>query len=198
MLLREYLPSNCDTSGLIGLTNQIIDTLIATLPPDALIDVGAHVEKAGGSTLTYLQKEAGEALIAAIKEKGETPKLVHAIRVLPQQYAVYYWFIHGKKCGVRLAARPSASPHERAVGIDIQNNADWRPVLKRHNWIWRGTADPPHFNYHGASDPELNVKAIEAFQKLWNMHNPNDLIEEDGRYGPETEKRLEASPIEGF
>jgi hypothetical protein len=124
--------------------------------------------------------------------------LVHAIRVLPQQYAVYYWFIHGKKCGVRLAARPSASPHERAVGIDIQNNADWRAVLKRHNWIWRGPDDPPHFNYHGASDPELNVKAIGAFQKLWNTHNPNDLIAEDGRYGPKTEKRLEASPIEGF
>jgi hypothetical protein len=198
MLLREYLASKCDTGGLAGLTNQIVEKLIATLPADTLIDVAGHVEKSGGSTLTYLQKEAGEALIAAIQEKGEKPKLVHAIRVLPQQYAVYYWFLHGKKCGVKLAAAPSASPHERAIGIDIRNHPDWIKVLKKHKWIWRGQADPPHFTFHGLHDPELNVEAIKAFQRLWNTHNPNDQIDDDGRYGPATEKRLEASPIEGF
>lgn len=198
MLIRDYLPTNCSTSGLMGLTKQIVDMLVGSLPPGALIDVSDHVNTVGGSTLPYLQKDAGTALIAAINEKGEKPDLVHALRVLPQQYAVFYWFTHGKKCGVVLAASPSASPHERAVAIDIRNNAAWKQVLKKHNWIWRGAADPPHFNFRGASDPDFNVGAIKAFQKLWNLHNPGDKIDEDGSYGKDTRERLEASPIEGF
>ena len=40
--------------------------------------------------------------------------------------------------------------------------------------------------------------SVLAFQKLWNLNNPNDKIAEDGQYGPNTEKRLQKSPIEGF
>ena len=198
MLLRDYLPTNCSTSGLMGLTKQIADTLIAAVPPDTLIDVSDHVTIAGSTTIPFLQKEAGEALIAAIAEKGEKPRLVHAVRVLPQQYAVFYWYTHGRKCGVVLAASPGTSPHERAVAVDIENHDDWIEVLKNHNWIWRGQADPPHFNYHGGSDPDFGHEGIRAFQKLWNLNNTADTIAEDGSYGPNTEKRLEASPIEGF
>ena len=198
MLLRDYLPTSCSTAGLMGLTKQIADTLIASLPPGKVVDVSAHVTIAGVTTLPYLQKDAGEALIAAIAEKGEKPRLVHAVRVLPQQYAVFYWYTHGKKCGVVLAASPGSSPHERAIAVDLENHDDWINVLKKHNWIWRGHADPPHFNYHGSSDPDFGIDGIRAFQKLWNLHNPNDKIDEDGSYGDDTEKRLEASPIEGF
>lgn len=198
MLLSQYLPNNCSTAGLFGLTKQIADMLVASLPADMVIDISPHVTIAGGTTLPYLQKEAGEALIAAIQEKGEKPRLVHAVRVLPQQYAVFYWYTHGKKCGVVLAASPGTSPHERAVAVDFENHADWISVLKKHNWIWRGQADPPHFNYHGGSDPDFGREGIRAFQKLWNLHKPADQIREDGSYGPRTEKRLEASPIEGF
>ena len=198
MLLGDYLPNNCSTAGLMGLTRQIADTLIAGLPPDKVIDVTPHVIIAGGTTLPYLQKEAGEALIAAINEKGQKPRLVHAVRVLPQQYAVYYWYTHGKKCGVVLAASPGSSPHERAIAVDFENHGDWIDVLKKHNWIWRGTLDPPHFNYHGGQDPDFGHTGIKAFQRLWNLHNPGDKIDEDGSYEDDTRKRLEASPIEGF
>ena len=198
MLLRDYLPTNCDTSGLAGLAKQIAATLVANLPPGKVIDVTPNVVIAGSSTLPYLQKQAAEALIAAINEKGQPPRLVHAVRVLPQQYAVFYWYTHGKKCGVVLAASPGTSPHERAIAVDIENHADWIDVLKKHNWIWRGHQDPPHFNYHGGSDPDFGHTGIKAFQKLWNQHNPNDPIDEDGSYGDDTQKTLEASPIEGF
>jgi hypothetical protein len=198
MLLGEYLPKNCDTSGLIGLAKQIAEKLLADQPPGEVVNVSANVTIAGSSTLPYLQKNAANALIAAINEKGEKPRLVHAVRVLPQQYAVFYWFTHGKKCGVKLAASPGSSPHERAVAIDINDHADWIAVLKKHNWKWRGDDDPPHFNYIGGSDPDFDRDGIRAFQKLWNEHNPDDKIAEDGSYGPKTQKRLEASPIEGF
>ena len=198
MLIRDYLPDNCSTSGLMGLTKQIVDTLMESLPPNTLVDISEHVNLSGGSTVPYLQKDAARALIAAIREKGEKPDLVHALRVLPQQYAVFYWYTHGRKCGVKLAAGPSASPHERAVAIDVKDNAKWRAVLRKHNWIWRGEADPPHFNFHGVSDPDFNRDGISAFQKLWNKHNPGDQIKVDGSYGKETRERLEASPINGF
>jgi hypothetical protein len=198
MLLRDYLPTNCSTSGVAGLARQIADVLFAGLPQDQVIDVSPHVTLAGGSTLPFLQKEAGEALIAAINEKGERPRLVHAVRVLPQQYAVFYWYTHGKKCGVILAASPGTSPHERGIAIDIENHGEWISVLKNHNWKWRGTDDPPHFNYKGPQDPDFGREGIRAFQKLWNQHNPNDTIAEDGSYGPKTQAKLEASPIEGF
>jgi hypothetical protein len=106
--------------------------------------------------------------------------------------------LSAKKCGVVLAASPGTSRHERAIAIDIENHGNWIEVLKKHNWIWRGQADPPHFNYHGGGDPDFGHKGITAFQKLWNLHNPNDKIDEDGSYGDDTQKRLEASPIEGF
>jgi N-acetylmuramoyl-L-alanine amidase len=198
MLLGEYLPTTCNTNGLMGLTNQIADMLRSSLPANKIIDISAHVTIAGSTTLLYLQTEAGEALFAAISEKGEKPRLVHALRVLPQQYAVFYWYTHGRKCGVVLAANPGASPHERAVAIDIENHNDWINVLKKHNWIWRGPADPPHFNYHGGSDPDFGHEGIRAFQKLWNAHHPNQKIDEDGSYGKQTRDALEASPIEGF
>jgi hypothetical protein len=198
MLLSEYLPNNCSTAGLFGLSKQISDMLLTSLPAGQLTDISQHVTIAGSTTLPYLQSAAATALIAAINEKGTKPRLVHALRVLPQQYAVFYWFTHGKKCGVVLAATPSASPHERAIAIDIQNHSEWIPVLKKHNWKWRGAADPPHFNFLGGHDPDLGREGIRAFQKLWNQHNPTEPLSEDGNYGPKTQKRLEASPIEGF
>ena len=54
-----------------------------------------------------------------------------------------------------------------------------------------------HFDYvaGGVSLPGLSV---EAFQRLWNRNHPEDLIDEDGVYGPQTEARLRMSPAEGF
>lgn len=197
MKLGEYIPVNCNTAGLAGLAKQIADMLLAE-QASLVTDISEHVIKAGSTTIPFLQTEAANALIAAIAEKGEKPRLVHAIRVLPQQAAVSYWYLHGKKCGVKLAASPGASPHENGIAIDIEDHADWINTLKHHRWIWRGAADPPHFNYHGGHDPDFGREGIRAFQKLWNIHNPEDKITEDGVFGPNTEKRLHLSPIEGF
>lgn len=195
MKLKDYFASHCDTSGLLGLSKQIADILLAD-QADKVINVSAHVNVSGASTIPFLQKEAARALIAAIEEKGSKPGLVHAIRVLPQQAALSYWYLNNK-CGIKLAAAPGASPHERGIAIDINNHAAWKAVLKKHGWVWRGNADPPHFNYHGGHDPDFGIEGIRSFQKLWNLHNA-DKIDEDGVFGPITQKKLGLSPTEGF
>lgn len=195
MKLKDYLPNHCSTSGLIGLTKQIADILLAD-QASKVINISAHVNIVGASTIPFLQKEAAQALIAAIAEKGTKPSMTHAIRVLPQQAAVSFWFQHGL-CGIPLAATPGTSPHERGIAIDIGNHAAWRTVLRNHKWIWRGTADPPHFNYHGGHDPDFGIEGIRSFQKLWNLHNA-EKIDEDGVFGTITQKKLGLSPIEGF
>lgn len=40
--------------------------------------------------------------------------------------------------------------------------------------------------------------AVLAFQRLWNRHNPNEQIDEDGACGPVTQEKLNKSPVEGF
>src|SRR5689334_1624618 len=100
MKLKDYLSTHCDTSGLLGISKQIADILL-TDQASKVIDISAHVTIAGGSTIPFLQTQAGLALIAAINEKGSKPGLVHAIRVLPQQAAVSFWYLNGKKCGIK-------------------------------------------------------------------------------------------------
>src|SRR5438874_13124283 len=132
MDLLELAKKECSTEKLAPLARQIAQTLISSLPATEIIDVTGHVDIVGGSTLPYLQRAAGEALIAAINEAGRKPRLVHALRTLPQQFMVHYQYIH-HLCGIPLAASPASSPHERGIAIDIQEQVSWIPILKRHN-----------------------------------------------------------------
>jgi N-acetylmuramoyl-L-alanine amidase len=44
----------------------------------------------------------------------------------------------------------------------------------------------------------LRSTTILAFQKLWNKNHPNSKIDEDGKFGPNTEAALNKSPSMGF
>lgn len=96
MLLSEYLPSHCDTAGLAGLTKQIATQFFLDYPL-AVSSVESAVQIAGPTTIPFLQPDAAAALRKAIERKGEKPRLVHALRVLPQQAAVSYWYLHGRE-----------------------------------------------------------------------------------------------------
>jgi hypothetical protein len=197
MLLGQYLPNNCSTAGIAPLAKQIGDLLLTSTPADEVIDVSPHVIIAGGSTIPVLQKRAGDALIAAINEKGQAKTGSRCSRAATAVRCVL--LVHARqKMRRQTGGQPGTSPHERAIAIDIENHADWINVLKHHDWKWRGTDDPPHFNFKGPQDPDFGREGIRAFQKLWNMHNPNDTIAESGSYDPATQARLEKSPIEGF
>lgn len=71
--------------------------------------------------------------------------------------------------------------------------------MKAEDWQWLGDSDPVHFTYMGGGvRDDIGNIGVKAFQILWNKHNPSDLIDKDGAYGPETAARLDRSPANGF
>lgn len=200
--VREFANSNgggsCNTEGLRGLNDQIRALLLPVVAGD-LVSCEHTVNVVGSSTIPFLQPEAVTALERAVAEMGEMPRLVHAYRTVAHQTVLAEW---GRRrvCSISLVARPGTSPHERGIAIDIQQNARWRAVLARHNWRWRGPADPPHFTFVGGGiSTRVLTEGVRAFQRLWNIHNPTDRIREDGVFGDvETRPRLLRSPAGGF
>lgn len=201
--VREYAISKangtCNTEGVRPLNDQIF-TLAKPVLANDLVPCDDIVVVVNPSAIPFLQPAAKAALEAAVAEKGQQPRLVHAYRTLAHQYVLYYWFNHHQLCGITLAATPGSSPHEQGIAIDIKENEKWRAVLKKHNWRWRGTSDPAHFTYVGPGvTANVRKESIRAFQRLWNQNNPTDLIATDGVYGDnETGPRIERSPIGGF
>lgn len=73
-------------------------------------------------------------------------------------------------------------------------------MLENHNWRWAGPGDPGHFTFLGSGvSTSILTEGVRSFQRLWNLNNPDDLIDEDGIFEDiETGPRLLRSPIEGF
>jgi len=66
------------------------------------------------------------------------------------------------------------------------------------HWKKLGDQDPVHYDYVGQGGVDIRQLSVRAFQRLWNVNNPQDKIAEDGIYGPATEARLLRSPVKGF
>jgi N-acetylmuramoyl-L-alanine amidase len=188
----------CSTEGLRGLNNQIFELLLPVVSSE-LVSCAHTVNVAGASAIPFLQPAAVRALERAVRERGEEMRLNHAYRTLAHQVVLARWGRLGR-CSITLVAQPGTSPHEKGIAIDIQRHERWIDVLGRHNWRWRGRADPPHFTFVGGGvSTRVLTESIRAFQKLWNIHNPGDRIAEDGRFGDiETRPRLLRSPVDGF
>lgn len=199
----EVVAEHLEQSSVAGLSNQIARQLLRALPAASVKDLSSHVTHSGPLTVPYVQRAAGDALIAAVEEQGkslagERPHLVHALRTLPQQYVLWKWYLDGS--GVFPAGMPGSSAFENGVAICIEKHEKWTKVLGKHNWHWRGPNgnDPGQFNYHGPQNPELLTTSVWAFQRVWNAHNPNDLLALDGVLTPQVIARLERSPAAGF
>lgn len=193
----EVAANHCDTAMLAGLAKQVAQQLLRTVSAMAVTDLTPHVEIAGPTTIPYLQRSAGEALIAAIKEQGQKLVLINALRTLPQQYASWKWYLDGR-CGDLAAAMPGASPFENGVAIEIDDVDLWVKVLRKHGWQWCGAKDSAHFNYHGPQDPTFVSSSIWAFQRVWNNHNAEDKLDANGVMSPATLEKLMLSPAAGF
>jgi len=194
----QAVTNSCTTSSVKGLSLQIIaegncivQGAYEKLPSLPNLSVNANV-------FAYLEKPARDALVSALQSQpGKTMTVASMLRTIAQQYLLYRWYQNGT-CGIPLAAKPGASNHETGLAFDISNNSTWRSTLQAKGFTWLGAKDPPHFDYSGAGAVSHKGVDVEAFQRLWNRNHPEDLISEDGGWGPQTEERMKKAPAAGF
>ena len=186
----------CSTAVVRPLSEQLIEELECLEPGTMARIDGIPGLELGSAALPWLQSPAAAGLASAIEEGPGTLSVNSTLRTLPQQLMLYRWYRAGL-CGITLAASPGTSPHESGLAIDTSEYTAWRSALEGNGWRWHGAGDLPHYDYvaGGVSLPGLSVR---AFQRLWNRNHPEDVIAEDGDYGPQTESRLRMSPAEGF
>lgn len=186
----------CSTAVVRPLSEQLIAE-VECLEPGTMARIDGIPGLVLSSTaLPWLQVPAAAGLADAIADDGGELTVNSTLRTLPQQLMLYRWYRAGL-CGITLAATPGTSPHESGLAIDTSEYDAWRPALERHGWRWHGAGDFVHFDYV-AGGVRLTGLSVLAFQRLWNRNHPEDVIAEDGDYGPQTEARLRMSPAEGF
>lgn len=179
----------CSTAGVTKLSDQLVKVQMC-LSPGTFVAFTPHA----GVTLTstqihpYLLATSRDALWAAAKT---TPVQVNsAFRTIADQYVLYY----SGACA--LAATPGNSNHETGRAVDLENWSAATAAMTAAGCVHSyPSSDPVHFDCPGA---DHRADSILAFQMLWNVNNPGDVIAEDGAYGPMTEARLAKSPSTGF
>jgi MYXO-CTERM domain-containing protein len=198
LTVEETVSAGCSTSQVEALSLQII-AQGNCITPGAYVEVPqAPGVSFGAAVLPYLEEPAQQALLAALGSgSGMSMQVNSMLRTVAQQYMLYRWYQLGS-CGIGLAATPGKSNHESGLAIDIQQYAQWRPLLEAQGFAWLGSGDPVHFDYVGPGAIDYRGTDVQAFQQLHNLNNPADPIDEDGVYGPATEARLKEAPAEGF
>jgi hypothetical protein len=196
-MVGDYETSSCATAVVIELSRQIAAE-VDCMAPGQLVPFaeGDGIVFAGSAVLPYVSETAREDLYAAVAAGGGMSlRVTSAYRTVVQQYLLYRWFQLGR-CGITAAATPGSSNHESGRAIDVSNYSAWLSTLADHAWDQTVPGDPVHFDHQ--QSPDIRGTDVLAFQRLWNRNHPDDLIAEDGDYGPMTESRLVASPAEGF
>lgn len=185
----EAAKGACSTGGVVGLSDQLVKAHMC-LAPGLFVPFTPHagITVSSSSVKPYLLASARDALWKASESKAL--QVNSAFRTLADQYVLYY----SGACG--LAAKPGNSNHETGRAVDLQN---WSAALSAMTGAGcthpYPSNDPVHFDCPGV---DAKADSIRAFQKLWNLNNPADKIDEDGVYGPATESRLAKSPADGF
>ncbi len=198
LTVQDAVADGCSTSQVEGLSLQLV-------AQGNCIEPGAYAELSppanvtfGSAVLPFMQEPGRDALAAALTEHAETSMKINSMfRTVAQQYLLYRWYQQGK-CGIGLAAKPGSSNHESGLAIDLTPYSTWKPILESKGFSWLGASDPVHFDYKGEGTKNLKGIDVLAFQQLWNDNHPEDVITEDGLYGPQTEARLKSAPAEGF
>lgn len=192
--VEQVVNVGCTTTIVKGLSQQLIDEMNC-IQPGAMRSIANVPELSFYSAVfPYLQDPASRSLENLVRGQS-TLTISSALRTLPQQYLLYRWYQLGR-CNISLAARPGRSNHNGGLAVDTPNYNAWKSRFNSNSWSWLGSSDPVHFNFNGGQD--IRNLSVLALQRLWNRNNPNDLIDEDGLYGNQTESRMKQSPSMGF
>lgn len=192
----DQVGSNCSTEVVLGLSRQISKE-VQCLTPDSFtkFEEGNGIVFSGSAVLPYLTPAGKRDLEAAVAAHGGQISINSAFRTVAQQYLLVKWHDQGR-CSITAAAPVGASNHETGRALDVGNWGDWTSALGNHGWAHDVPGDEVHFDH--LSSPDLRGYDVLAFQRLWNRNHQDDMIDEDGLYGPATEARLVRSPADGF
>lgn len=180
------------TAVVNGLSQQLIYQL-QVMMPDAFVSFDDFNVDLDEAAFPYVQPSAKQALQRAIQDRGQTMQVNSAYRTIAQQMLLY----NDRFNNSNPVAPPGASNHQTGLAIDIVDPTGWEVYLMRYGWNPL-PGDPPHFDYQGDGTIDLRSQSILAFQQLWNKNHPNEMISEDGGFGPQTEGALNSSPAPGF
>jgi hypothetical protein len=194
----EAVSATCTTASVKGLSQQIIAEG-QCFQPNAYVEIPKMSNVSfGPNVFPFLEKPARDALVSALEANpGKSMSVNSMLRTVAQQYLLYRWYKLGK-CGIGLAAKPGNSNHETGLAMDINEYSTWKTPLQSRGFKWYGSGDKVHFDYTGAGAVDYKGVDVEAFQRLWNLNHPEDLIDEDGAWGPQTEARMKKAPAAGF
>lgn len=194
MLVKDAI-AHCSTGAAQGLSKQIIAELLKS---KHLVKIDHPlIQCQGNQNNPYMQPLAYQALTIAIEKRSQPLVINSCLRTIVQQRMLRRQF-EMKICGIKAAAIPPLSNHQSGLAIDIENAIAWRPYLERFNWRWLGAFDPMHFDFKGKGSANLGKLQILEFQKLWNKHNPQNLLTPDGIWGVKTAQAVDNSPCNGF
>ncbi len=192
----DHVASDCSTEAVLGLSRQISNE-VQCLTPDSFtrFDEGNGIVFSGSAVLPYLTPAGKRDLEAAVAAHGGQIQINSAFRTVAQQYLLVQWHDQGR-CSITAAAAVGASNHESGRALDVGNWGEWTSALGNQGWAHDVPGDEVHFDH--LSSPDLRGYDVLAFQRLWNRNHRDDMIDEDGLYGPATEARLVRSPAGGF
>lgn len=195
--ISEVIDDGCSTAVVLGLSQQIVAEVECMAPGMlASFSDGGGIVFAGGALLPLVSVDGLEDLLAAVDASTDDLRITSAYRTVAQQFLLQRWFAAGR-CGLSAVATPGNSNHESGRALDIDNHEVWASQLPDFGWQQTVLpADPVHFEHLASAD--ARGMDVLSFQRLWNRNRPDDPIDEDGDYGPETEARIELSPSGGF
>ena len=161
---------------------------------------------AGAPSISYtptvfpvLQGPATDTFAGVAADFAGTIPVNSATRTLPQQLLLFAWYTNSPRlCNANLAARPGNSNHNGGLAVDIGSSGTWATRMRGRQFIDNVSSEPWHFFYSGAGTMDIRSLSVLAFQKLYNRNFPENPIDEDGVYGPQTEAALRESPADGF
>ena len=190
----DYDGGGCTTEVVLGLSRQIAEQAGCTDPSSFVTLEGIPgIAFDDAAVLPFLVKDARDDL--AKVAATSSLEVSSALRTVAQQYLLYRWYEQGL-CGITAAATPGTSNHEGGRAVDLDNYADRIDAMAAFGWAHDVPGDDVHFDHTASADDR--GQDIAAFQTLWNVNHPTDVIDEDGAYGPETEARLVQAPATGF
>ncbi len=189
----DVIPSMgpCQSHLVMGLSDQLLRAQVCAYP-DSLVAFSHPNIHAGSSVNQYGSPEMVAALLSVAA--GNRIDLNDAFRTVVMQYAYVATDQPGGGDGCYTPAAPGTSRHEWGNAVDVGNHSAVHGALIAAGFTWAGDGDPVHYT----TGPERRGTDVRTFQHLWNLNHPEELIDEDGVYGPQTEGALRRSPAGGF